>query len=274
MSVFTIDRDKCNSCGMCFEECPAAVIAMRKGEALPSLAEGGESRCVNCVHCVVVCPTGALYHRTMKPEECAPISKKLLPSAVQIEHLMKSRRSIRAYKEKPVEREKLAKLIDIARYAPSGHNMRPVHWLVIEDREEVKRLGGLVADGMRSMLQVVPSLADTFHLDVLVSAWDSGIDMLMHGAPHLIVAHAHPVGATPQADCDIALTYMELAAYSMGLGACWNGYFQVTSTAYPPIMEALQLPEGHQCYGAMLIGYPKYKYSLIPVRPEPPIVWR
>jgi len=274
MSVFTIDRDKCNGCGVCFEECPARVILIEEPEALPSLVEGGDLRCINCGHCVVVCPTGALCHRTMKPEECAPISKRLLPSATQLEHLMKSRRSIRAYKEKPVEREKLAKLMDIARYAPSGHNMRPVHWLVIVDREEVKRLGGLVADWLRSMIQAVPSLVDTFHWDVLVSAWDSGIDMLMRGAPHLIVAHAHPVGALPQVDCNIALTYMELAAYSMGLGACWNGYFQLASTAYPPIMEALQLPEGHQVYGAMMIGYPKYKYRRIPLRKEPTVIWR
>lgn len=274
MSVFTIDRDKCDSCGMCLEECPAGIILIKELGALPSLAKGGEGMCINCGHCVAVCPTGALRHERMKPEECAPISKRLLPSVEQVEHLMKSRRSIRVYKGKPVPRETLAKLIDIARYAPSGGNIQPVRWLVIEDREEVKRLGGLVVDGMRSMIKETPGLADVSYLDLPVRAWDRGIDVIMRGAPHLIVVHARTYIGLSQVDCSIALTYLELAAYSMGLGACWNGIFQMYTTIYPPVMEALQLPDGHQCLGAMMIGYPKYRYRRIPLRKEPKIVWR
>lgn len=273
MNVFTIDPDKCDSCGVCSAECPAAVISMRKGETLPSLAKGGEWRCVSCGHCVAVCPRGAIRHRAMRPEECDPIKKKLLPSAEQVEHLLKSRRSIRVYKKKPVPRETLAKLIDIARYAPSAGNLQPVHWLVIEDREEVKRFSGLVVDAMRLMIKETPGLADVSYLGLIVTAWDRGIDVIMHDAPHLVIAHAHKQFGLPQADCDIALTYLELAAYSMGLGACWNGLFQ-TAANNPPIVEALQLPEGHRCFGAMLIGYPKYKYRRIPIRKEPTIVWR
>ena len=241
---------------------------------MPSLARGGELRCITCGHCVAVCHSGALRHRAMEPEECLLISKKLLPSAAQVEHLMKSRRSIRVYKEKPVEREILAKLIDIAHYAPSAGNSQPVHWLVIEDREEVKRLSGLVVDGMRSMIKKTPGVADLSYLDFMVSAWDWGMDMIMRGAPHLIVAHANKYLGFPQVDCHIALTYLELAADSLGLGVCWNGFFQMAAAGYPPIMEALQLPEGHQVYGAMMIGYPKYKYSRIPLRNEAKVVWR
>lgn len=273
MNVFTIDPDMCDSCGVCSVECPTAVISMRKGGTLPSLAKAGELRCVNCGHCVAVCPRGAIRHRAMRPEECGPINNKLLPSAEQVEHLLKSRRSIRVYKKKPVPRETLAKLIDIARYAPSAGNLQPVHWLVIEDKEEVKRLSGLVVDAMRLMFKETPGLADLSYLGLIVTAWDRGIDVIMHDAPHLIVAHANKHFGLPQADCDIALTYLELAAYSMGLGACWNGLFQVAAN-YPAVMEALQLPEGHRCFGAMLIGYPEYKYRRIPLRKEPTVIWR
>ena len=273
MSVFAIDSDKCDSCGMCSAECPAGIILIKEPGALPYKAKGGELMCINCGHCVAVCPTGALHHERMEPEECVPISRKLLPSGAHVEHLMKSRRSIRVYKEKPVPRETLAKLIDIARYAPSGGNIQPVRWLVIDDREEVKRLGGLVMDGMRSMIKETPGLDDVSYLGLIVSAWDLGIDVIMRGAPHLIIVHARTYMGLSQVDCIIALTHLELAAYSMGLGACWNGLFQMTAN-HPTVKEALQLPEGHQVYGAMLVGYPKYKYSRIPVRPEPKVVWR
>jgi len=131
-----------------------------------------------------------------------------------------------------------------------------------------------VVDGMRSMINETPGLADVSYLDLPVRAWDQGIDVIMRGAPHLIVVHARTYMGLSQVDCSIALTYLELAAYSMGLGACWNGIFQMAATAYPPLMEAMQLPEGHQCFGAMMIGYPKYKYRRIPLRKEPKVVWR
>jgi len=40
------------------------------------------------------------------------------------------------------------------------------------------------------------------------------------------------------------------------------------------MIGALQLPEGHVSMGAMMIGYPKYRYSSIPLREEPAIIWR
>jgi nitroreductase len=48
------------------------------------------------------------------------------------------------YKDKSVDKAELNKLINIARYAPSGHNLQPVEWLVLGDKAELKRLSGIV----------------------------------------------------------------------------------------------------------------------------------
>jgi nitroreductase/Pyruvate/2-oxoacid:ferredoxin oxidoreductase delta subunit len=274
MSKFMADDAKCNRCGMCVLECPACIIEMRDIEALPSWIEIGEELCINCGHCVAVCAPGAISLGTMKPEDCAPIIGGLLPSAEQVEHILKSRRSIRAYQEKPVPREMLAKLIDIARYAPSGTNSQPVQWLVIDDPKEVNRLARLVIDSMRAAIQAAPDIAATLHFDLMVAAWDAGIDVILRGAPHVIIAHAYKDMPLADQDCHIALTYLELAAYASGLGACWAGWLQMVMTSYPLMIEALQLPEGHVGLGAMMIGYPKHRFSRIPLRKEPPIIWR
>jgi nitroreductase/NAD-dependent dihydropyrimidine dehydrogenase PreA subunit len=274
VSLFEIDDGKCNYCGMCVLECPAGIIAMDSPKAMPSLAEGGEERCILCGHCVAVCAPGAFRHREIKPDELEPINKRLLPSPAQAERLLKSRRSIRAYKKKPVPRELLTKLIDIARYAPSGHNSQPVQWLVIEESKEVKRLAGMVIDWMRTVIQTVPDIASQWDFDLKVGAWDRGTDYILRNAPHIIVAHAPGDVPLAEGNCYIALTYLELAAYSQGLGACWAGWFQIASTNYPPMTEALKLPDGHQSYGSMMIGYPRYRFSRIPGRNEPSITWR
>ena len=103
--------------------------------------------------------------------------------------------------------------------------------------------------------------------------WDFGIDVITRGAPHLIIAHAQK-DSVPMGDCQIALTYLELAAHSMGLGACWAGFVQAAIIFNPAVGEMLQLPEDHASFGALLIGHPKYKFSHIPMRNEAKIIWR
>ena len=145
MNLFTVDKQKCNLCGLCVTDCPGFVVAMSRPDDFPSLAEGGEERCIKCGHCVAVCPSGAFNHYLMDAEQCVEIDKALLPSSQSVEHFLKSRRSIRTYKDAPLERKMLEKLIDIARYSPSGHNVQPVIWIIVSVRDKLKRLGDLVA---------------------------------------------------------------------------------------------------------------------------------
>ena len=67
---------------------------------------------------------------------------------------------------------------------------------------------------------------------------------------------------------------LELYAYAKGLGTCWAGYFTTAAKLYPPLTAALRLPAGHQCYGAVMLGYPKTGYELIPQRNAPLVAWK
>ena len=202
------------------------------------------------------------------------MKNKLLPSAEQIGHFLKPRRSIRAYNQEPVPRETLVRLLDTARYAPSAHNDQTVHWIVIEERKEIKNFAAMVIDWMRFILKAMPELETAALMAEFVKSWERGEDPIMRGAPHLVIGHANEATLMPMENCSIALTYLELAAFSMGLGACWGGAFQLAAMSHPPITEALGLPEGHKSYGAMMIGYPKYKFPRIPLRNNLRIVWR
>lgn len=273
MASLLVDEEKCNQCGMCVAECAYWLIQMDESESLPSWVDGAESLCISCGHCVAVCPSGALELNTMAVEECVPFVKHLKPTPEQLEQFMKSRRSIHAYKEKTVEHEKLEQLIDIARYAPSANNYQPVQWLVIEKREDVKQLAQIAIDWLREVVANDPTFAEMMRAKEFIAGWDSGIDVITRGAPHLIIAHAQK-DSVPMGDCLIAMTYLELAAYSIGIGACWAGFIQVGSTFDPSLAQALRLPEDHLCFGAMIVGYPKYEISRIPKRNDAQIIWR
>ena len=274
MRLFTVDRGKCKGDSICVAECPLGVIEIKHSDTFPSVTENGEDLCINCGHCVTVCPHGAFSLTTMKPEDCTLVMKEILPSASQVEHFLKSRRSARAYKEELVAREVLTKVIEIAAYSPSGHNDQPVHWTVIENSEELHRLRVLTIDWMRSIVEAMPDLEFTLTLERFVESWELGRDPVLRGAPHLIIAHANTSVITSAVDCTIALSYLELAAHSMGLAACWAGAIQVAAGLYPPMTEALKLPSEHQSFGAMLIGYPKHRFPRIPLRNHPQVSWR
>jgi len=274
MRLFIVDRYKCKGDGICVAECPLDVIEIKGSDTFPSVTENGEDLCINCGHCVTVCPHGAFSLATMKSEDCIPVMKEILPSASQMEHFLKSRRSARAYKEEHVAREVLTKVIEIASYSPSGHNDQPVHWTVIENSEELHRLRVLTIDWMRSIVEAMPDSEFTLTLESFVKSWELGRDPVLRGAPHLIIAHANTSVITSAVDCTIALSYLELAAYSMGLAACWAGAIQTAAGLYPPMTEALKLPSEHQCFGAMMIGYPKHKFPRIPLRNHPSVNWR
>jgi len=273
-TLFEIDVEKCKRDGTCAAVCPLKLITLRDEDSIPVPIERAEKQCIRCGHCAAVCPFGALSLNFMKPEQCLPVDPKLLPSADQARHFLTARRSIRTYRKQPVDREAIAAMIDTARYAPSAVNAQPVKWLVIEDAGEVRRLAGLVIDWMRQVVKEDPELAKGLNMKRFVAAWDNGEDRICRGAPHVIVAHADGALAVSQSSCTIALTYLELAAFAAGFGACWAGFFTRAANLYPPMIEALGLPDGHQAFGAMLVGYPKHRYRCIPLRKKASVTWR
>jgi len=72
----------------------------------------------------------------------------------------------------------------------------------------------------------------------------------------------------------IALSYLELYAYTKGLGTCFAGYLTAAANFHEPLAQALGLPQGHKCFGAVMLGYPQYKYTRIPTRNATVVTWR
>lgn len=274
MALFSIDQKKCKRDGLCQAACPAQIIIQADRKSFPMLLAGGEEFCINCGHCVAVCPHGAFRLDSMPLSSCRPIQREILPDASTLKHLLLARRSIRQYKKTPVSRKLLAELIDVARYAPTGSNKQQVYWTVISKPDDVRRMGTLVIDFIKFMLPLTTDEAQVRRSRRIVLAWENGRDRIMRGAPHLIVAHSPADVAFPSVDCAIALTYLELYAFARGLGTCWAGYFTGAANVHEPLVRALHLPPGHQCQGAVMLGYPQYRYTRIPMRNQAQVTWR
>lgn len=273
MPVIIVDRGKCKKDKLCILECPMKIIAMNKNNGFPETIENAETLCLDCGHCVAICPHDALSLTTMKSNECESITHEWNPGINVIENYFKSRRSIRQFKEHPVEKEKLVKLLEIASYAPTGHNSRTVEYIVYTHKEEIKKIVQHVIDWMNEMIIKSQDIAGAMHFDMITKAWEEGVDVITHNAPVMIIAHGKKSNPNTPTSCTIALSHIELIAPALKLGCCWAGYISWCAMVYQPLKKFLMLPEGNTVYGTMLLGYPKVRYYRIPKR-KSPVEWR
>ena len=171
MNTIEVNKKTCKGDGRCVEICPIQILKMNDKERIPEFIPGGGDLCINCGHCFALCPHGSIKLSTMNVEDSIPLDYSKLPDARQVELFLKARRSIRIYKDEPVTKESIEKLIDIARYAPSGINRQPVNWAVIMGKKKVHDLGELVVKWMEELLKAKSPIAESLHFDHLVESW-------------------------------------------------------------------------------------------------------
>jgi nitroreductase/NAD-dependent dihydropyrimidine dehydrogenase PreA subunit len=271
MALVEVDKQTCTKCGICAAACPAGIIHFKEN-SFPRLLPRTDEICLRCGHCVAVCPSGSVVHREIPLDKCPTIKKSLGISFDQCAQLIKSRRSVREFQDKAVPKEEIERVIEVARYAPTGHNNQEVQWLVINDHKTVRQLAAIGADWMLWTIQNNSEFAPT--LEDFLKKQEAGIDMFLRNAPAVVIAFAeknNPIAAT---DCVIALSYFDLAAKSAGLGCCWAGLLNFAAASFPAMVEAVALPEGFAPYGALMVGYPKYKYRRVPSRKPARIIYR
>lgn len=266
MSLLTVDTDLCTQCGACRAECPVGII-LEKKDGTPALMKGAGPHCLDCGHCVAVCPVKAISLETMAPGELDRPDKSLRIGAEAGLQFLKTRRSVRVFKDKPVEPQDIAEIIDAARFAPSAHNRQPVHWTVVPGRDKVGALSQMIVDWLDAENR----------MRGVVAWWKRGRDMILHQAPVIVAAHALDTGDAARwsvTDCAVAAEYAELAAHAKGLGTCWAGFLILAASHHPQMREHLGLPEGHGLHAALMLGHAKHRFQRIPRRTPARIDWR
>ena len=270
-TMIKVDEILCITCGACIRACPGGLITKKD---FPVPIEDSWNLCIDCGHCVAICPTGAMNQRSMGPEDCEPIDIHLIAEWGRVRQYLISRRSIRGYIRKPIEKEKVFQLLDIARYAPNGANRQIVRWLAINDPVKVHRIAEMTIDWMKIVKEKNPALYQEAKLELFVEPWELGQDRISRGAPCVIIAYAPKDERTAPPAAMIAIHQIQLAAPALGLGTTFTGSINTAIQSYPPLIEALGVPEGYIPYGTFAIGYPSERYHRIPKRKPVDVTWR
>ena len=273
MGFLRIDESKCKKDGICASECPVAIIRLKDKNSVPAIIPGREEACLICGHCVAVCPHGALSHTRVPIEACPSVEKDLVLNENQAVQFLRSRRSIRVFRDKAVEKETIQKLIEIARYAPTGSNSQLVEWRVITDKDKMHALSGMAVEWLRDVVAGKTQRVPLPYMAGIIAAWDAGYDAILRNAPALVVAYSPKEASNGMVDLTLALSYLDLVAPTMGLGTCWAGLLQGALLASQDLKLKLGLPAEYPYHYPMMLGYPKFKYHRLPERTLPKIKW-
>lgn len=262
------EEKTCIRCGLCAALCTTGRITA-SADKTPKIRD--DTPCISCGQCIAVCPKAALSTDT--PAFTAPAENAAYREGIDGDLLsgyLKSRRSVRVWQKKAVAHRDLARLIDVAAYAPSACNIHPVKWVVVSDPATVQEF----AHASIAALKALPGDHPLAQLSrTLIAGADAGTDPVCRNAPALLIAASDADQEYGLIDSIIALSYIDAFAPSIGLGTCWVGYVMIMLRLKPELGRILGIPENWTPQYAMLAGYPGISFSQIPPREVPEVIW-
>lgn len=253
----TINEDRCIGCGMCVKDCFMQALELDDNKH-PRYVAGGKQMCVGCQHCMVVCPKAALSFGDKNPDECQPIVQG---NDEELLGVIRSRRSVRNYRQQDVPAEKLEKICQMLAAAPTGANIQDLHFSIVSTKAKMDE----IRDAVYKEIMALES--DNPFIGMVKQTYSAGIDLAFRGAPSMVVATVNKslaVQACDIVDPTISLAYLDLYAHSLGLGTLWDDLGLFVFESAPKARKLLQIPEGYDIAFVMLLGIPATKYKRAP----------
>jgi len=162
--------------------------------------------------------------------------------------IIKARRSIRKYLDKPLSKETIDTLIEAAKWAPSGMNEQPWGFIVVQDKSLIKEISDRAIPYIKKLIEQDPKL---IRYKRRMNVKDFSI---FYHAPCVIIILGKKESFSCENDCSMAAQNIMLAACSMNIGSCWIGMMKVLEKD-PWFIEKLQIPDGYAIVAPLALGY-------------------
>lgn len=295
MTMIAIDHSQCKKDGLCAKVCPKGIFVQREKLTIPEVVD--EAECITCGHCLAICPGGAIRHSEFQPTAIQAIAFERMPSAEHVMELIKTRRSIRAFRERPLSKDTIERIIEGACFAPSAHNSQSTEFLVVQDRAVLNQVSAMAIEHLKfeikrfanPLFRTLALLADRELAESglheipgfkrMIEAFEAGADPILNGAPVLLAFHAHRTSGFADVNAQLTLQNASLVAHSLGIGHFYPGWVLYPCRAPMArawnrrIPDLIGIPPENELYGALALGYPLPKFKNMIERKTPQIRW-
>lgn len=167
-----------------------------------------------------------------------------------------TRRSIRSFEERQIPEESLDQILLAGTYAPSGRSLQTWKFTAVQNPQVLVRINAALREALRAVTIGPDTHPYVAHLKAKAEREDS--EFLFHTPTYVIVSNDRE-NVNALADSAVAMQNMMLAAHSFGIGSCWLNHLPGL-TNHPVIrclMEELDIPDRHNIYGTLALGWPK-----------------
>jgi len=256
---------------------------IRKGDANKMLFRQDRlALCMKCGQCMAICPSqsivvdGLTYSR-----DFFDLPKPAATDSTLID-LLATRRAIRNFKDRPVPRELLEKIVQAMTFAPPGFTPIKTEIVVVQDTKVIRQALPYmieVYDGLiKSMRNPIARWVIQRKVGVekfktiknhVIPLMKSRLPELKRGeedtitryAPAMILFHADRNAENYETDITIALTYGFLTAHALGLGGSAMDLIPPAIQNNRELRRMFSIPDNNIVVASMILGYPKYRYQ-------------
>jgi ferredoxin/nitroreductase len=276
-----IDQETCKACGLCGEVCPNKILSKNPlGRII--FRQDRLLFCMKCGQCMAICPTKSVRIEGLSySRDFYEIPQKLAAEAPFF-NMITIRRAIRNFKDEPVPKELLEKVVQAITFAPPGFTPIKTEIVVVQDTEIirkalpymikvyddlVKAMGNPIArifirrEVGKEKFNTIKSHVVPLMKSRIPELKRGEEDTLTRHAPAMIVFHASKTAENYEADAYVALTYGFLAAHALGLGGSAMDIIPPAIQHSPELRKMFSIPEGNNVVASMILGYPKHHYQ-------------
>ena len=260
MPIIGIDYEKCINCGFCVRECPRRFKEDKENNRI--IYQDPSKSCILCGHCIAVCPEEAVNYDSLGDEPYVFDGIEDIGNYISYEKIfnfLRANRSIRHYKNKKVPEDILKKVVRAMECAPTGVNLRAEKITILSDPQQLKSLSEAVLRELLKNPATRSRVAKSFEIKKQYYE-----DPIYFDAPHVIIVHSLGNSTIDHYNIGNIITYGRLAAQSLGLGTCYNGWTQIALENDRKLAKVAGIRG--KSWGVITIGYPSVNYLRCPPR--------
>lgn len=280
-----INREVCTACGICGKVCPRHIpVVTGEGERKATVfsAERAEL-CLDCGHCAAVCPADAIKIPAFGDISLSPIGQVEIDED-RLLTLLRQRRSVRRYLDRPVPRQSIDRMIDAARCSPTGTGEMTTGVIVIDDTRVLESLSEHIYKMYEDLEKALANPVARFFikrqggeksLRVLQDFVMPGMhwyirwyregksNEILRDCPALMLFHSPVFEPSGEENCLLAAFHAVMMAQTMDMGTCLNGLIPPVFKRVPEARELIKLPEDREVHASITLGYPKYPFKRV-----------